>query len=212
MLGIMKRTTLLLLLATLAVVGCGVENSRTPNSNAASLSLSSGDERTKDSAPPAQRTNLAAADDPPTDNDRVQADARKMVIAVYQADIDTVIDYTHPKIIDMMGGMSQARSTLETAFSQFRSLNMKLESLSFPDAPTFLRTDVNDFVIVPTLSTIVANGQRVESLNYQFGNRKKGTTDWKYIEGSRINKENVRSFFPDFPADYEFPPFYRKKL
>ena len=52
----------------------------------------------------------------------------------------------------------------------------------------------------------------VESLNYQFGIRAIGTSKWTYIEGSRINKQNVRTLFSDFPSDYEFPEFYRKKL
>jgi hypothetical protein len=38
------------------------------------------------------------------------------------------------------------------------------------------------------------------------------STDWTYVEGSRLTKENVQSLFPGFPASYQFPPFYRKKL
>jgi hypothetical protein len=185
----MKRLKLLLpLLFTLTAAGCGAEN---PTSDEPLRSL------------PADES---------ANEEQVQSDVRKMIDAVYGAQTDVVLDYTHPKVIEMLGGRSQAKTTLDTAFSQLQSLNMKMETFEFPEAPTFLETEVNDFVIVPTKTVIVANGQRAESLNYQFGNRTKGTASWKYIEGSRVNKQNVRTLFPDFPPDYEFPAIYRKKI
>lgn len=142
----------------------------------------------------------------------VQQDVRKMMAAVYASDVDTVLSFTHPKIIELMGGKDRARSTLRTAFSQIESRNMKLESLVFPEAPTFLNTDMNRFVVVPTKSVVSARGQRVESVNFQFGIQANGTKAWKYVEGSRINQQNVGSLFPDFPSDFEFPEFHRKRL
>lgn len=141
----------------------------------------------------------------------VQEDVRKIMTAVYQADVATVLGYTHPKIIELMGGASRAEATLKTVLSQFQALNMKVDSLTFPAAPDFLETAKNRFVIVRTKIVVSANGQRAESLNYQFGIQEKGTSTWKYIEGSRINNENVRSLFPDFPPHYQFPEIYRKK-
>ncbi len=181
-------TLLSALLAITVLLGCGTDTLQNPDSR------------------------VAATHDQLSDEDVVQEDARKLSNAVYNADVDTVLGYTHPKIIEMMGGTSQAKSALDAAFSKFQLLGMKLESMTFPKAPTFLKTDVNHFVIVPTKIIISANGQRLESLNYQFGIRRIGTTQWKYVEGSRINKQNVTTLFPDFPADYEFPEFYRRKL
>ncbi|MGD9126473.1 MAG: hypothetical protein PVH19_03760 [Planctomycetia bacterium] len=142
----------------------------------------------------------------------VQEDVRKMSQAVYDADIPTILDYTHPTIIEKMGGRSQVESALKGMLSQVQSIGMKLESMTFPAAPDFLETEERRFVIVPTKSIVSANGQQLESLNYQFGIQEKGTTAWKYIEGSRINQQNVRSLFPDFPPNYQFPEIYRKKL
>lgn len=196
------------LFVTSLLIGCGTEN---PLSETASEPLATDSQPSSD-PPQSPQEPDSATDELPSDDDLVQRDVRKMVNAVYQSDVDIALSYTHPKIIDLMGGTGQARSALETAFSKFQTLNMKLESLAFPEAPTFLKTDVNRFVIVPTKSIILANGQRLESLNYQFGIQEHGTNTWKYIEGSRINNQNVRSLFPDFPSDYDFPEFYRKKL
>jgi len=147
-----------------------------------------------------------------SNNEAVQADVRTNLNAIYNGDVETVLGFTHPKVIEMMGGQTEAKAVLKTALSKTQTMGMALESLAFPDDSTFLKTDMNHFVIVPTKSIITANGQRVESLNYQFGIRAIGTSKWTYIEGSRINNQNVKTLFPDFPPDFHFPAFYRKKL
>ena len=111
-----------------------------------------------------------------------------------------------------MGGPSKATNVLKNAFQQFQSKGMKLESHTFPKEPVFLKSGRHDFTIVPTKSIIVAQGQRVESLNYQFGIKHSRHTNWTYIEGSRIISTNVVELFPDFPKTFVFPTFYRKKL
>lgn len=141
---------------------------------------------------------------------RVQKDVRRMVAAAYEGDVETIIDFTHPKILQMMGGVATARTAMQEIFDKGASLGLKLDEMTFPSEPTFLRGSDNEFVIVPTLSKITAKSKRAESLNYQFGARRIGRTDWKYVEGSRVNKDNVNKFFPDFPKDYEFPQTYRK--
>ena len=46
----------------------------------------------------------------------------------------------------------------------------------------------------------------------ELGIKAKGTKDWTYIEGSRVNKDNVTKLFSDFPEGVEFPRTYRKRI
>jgi hypothetical protein len=142
----------------------------------------------------------------------VQQDVIDLSRAVFEGDIDTVVRFTHPAVIQLAGGEDQLRQTLKAAMAQFASAGMKLESLSFPSAPTFLEGGGHRFVVVPTLSVTVVQGQRVESLNYQMGSFDETASRWTYIEGSRVNSDNVQLLFPGFPQDFEFPSIYRKRL
>jgi hypothetical protein len=142
----------------------------------------------------------------------VQADVRRMLSALFTNNIDTVLAHTHPKIIASLGGVTAAKAALQPGLAQIQSSQMSLVSLTFPQAPSFIATAERKYVVVPTLSTIAAKGQRTESFNFQFGIKEKTGTNWTYIEGSRINPQILGAFFPDFPSDYKFPQFYRKKL
>ncbi len=155
---------------------------------------------------------VASTPGSPSEERQVQRDVQTAHRALYSGDVDTVLRYTHPRAIDLLGGASAARQGLMQAVERILKASMKVESLSFPARPEFLEGGGRRFVIVPTLIVMSANGQRLESLNYQFGVLEPGSREWKYLEGSRINKDNVQLLFPGFPASYEFPPFYRKKL
>src|SRR5262245_11774978 len=142
----------------------------------------------------------------------VQQDVIDLSKAVFAGDIDTIVRFTPPAVIELAGGEAALRQTLKVALETITGAGMKLESLSFPSAPTFLEGGGNRFVVVPTLSVTVVNGQRVESLNFQIGSFDKGASRWTYIEGSGVNRENVQLLFPGFPQDFEFPSIYRKRL
>jgi len=142
----------------------------------------------------------------------VQADIRKLSTAVYKADIDTVLKYTHPKIKKILGGEAKAKKTLDSQLKKFKSLGMKQVLFKFPAPPRFVDTSENHYVVIPTYTVMEVKGQRVESLNFQFGVKPIKGSAWTYIEGSRLNKKTLPALFPDFPDDFELPKFWRKKL
>ena len=147
-----------------------------------------------------------------SDAEIVQTDVTNFLKAFHSGDVDTVVGYTHPLIIEKLGGMEMTKSAMKRVHATLKSIEMKVDSMKFPAEPTFLKTEKHTFAIVPTITIFSTKGRRVESLNYQFGIRSVGEKKWTYMEGSRISQKNVRSFFPDFPSDYEFPKFYRKLL
>lgn len=142
----------------------------------------------------------------------IQGDLRKCMAAVYSADVDVVLTYSHPKIIDLMGGKEKAKEILTKTLTQLKESEMKVESLEFPEIPKYFDSKTNHFVIISTLTIISSKGQKVESLNFQLGIKAIGESKWTYIEGSRINNENIKQLFPDFPDNYDFPKCTRKKL
>lgn len=146
------------------------------------------------------------------DLEPVQQDVKELNAAIYRGDIDAILRFTHPKAIEMLGGQDAARAALEQGLLPALEAGMTLETLTFPSPPEYLRGQDRRFVIVPTLSVMSFQGERIESLNFQFGVLESGIQGWSYLEGSRVNKENVQSLFPDFPADYTFPEIYRRKL
>ena len=142
----------------------------------------------------------------------VQDDVAAMLAAPYRGDVDTMLRYTHPMILDQMGTREQAKAAMVQLTQQVLARKMKVESLKFPSPPDLLQVGERRFAIVPTLTVIAARDQRLESLHYQVGVLERGAEGWKYVDGSKVNAGTARTYFPDFPTDYQFPKLYRKKL
>lgn len=154
--------------------------------------------------------SVAAA--PDGDAAEAQSMVERIVRGVYSGDVDTIVSMSHPKVIEMAGGVEAHRTTTTAVLAQVSGSGMRLESFTFPADPVFVRTAENEYIVVPTKSVVTMNAQRVESLNYQFGNRKRGESKWAFIEGSRVTKESVGKLFEDFPKEFNFPEVYRKRI
>ena len=145
-------------------------------------------------------------------NARAQQDVQTLVSAVYGGDAQTVLKYTHPKVVQLQGGSTAARQAIRKVMEGMKTANMKMESLSFPAPATCVTVENRSFIVVPTLSIISAGGERFESLNYQLGVVEPGESSWTYVEGSRVNAQTIQLLFPGFPKDFKFPATYRKRI
>lgn len=155
----------------------------------------------------------AGASPPASQTEQVQQDVTALVRAGYEGDVETMLRFTHPALVERLGGPSAARAAMERVLGEAERVDVELESFSFPRAPEFLDGRERRFAVVPTLSVIRrGDGQRLESLNFLLGVRERRAERWSYVEGSMIDPRNVRALFPDFPEGYAFPPFHRRKL
>jgi hypothetical protein len=154
-------------------------------------------------------TELAPPVDPAK---QVQGDVETLVRGVSRGDVDTQLRYTHPKVLELVGGVEKAKLAVAQAAQRIANARITIESFSFPQPPQFFEGGGRKFVLVPTLTITNANGHRVETLNFQFGVLEPGTTEWKYLEGSKISPETAPSLFPGFPRGKQFPPIHIKRL
>jgi hypothetical protein len=144
---------------------------------------------------------------------QVQKDVRLIINAFHEGDIETMLRFTHPRIVELIGGENVIRPGLEAVIRRTQELGIRLESFSFPEPPQFFESDGRRYATIPTLSILsFKTGDKGESLNFQFGILEKGASEWKYVEGSRMNEQMGRLMFGSFPADIKFPQIYRKKL
>lgn len=144
-----------------------------------------------------------------TEAERVKAGVRANYAALYAGDVDAVLELTHPRVLEVMGGRANARRVLEPTFEQMRSLGLRLQTLHFPEEPEFLDGEENEFVVVTTDVVVRSGSREVESRNFLLGARARGASDWTYVEGSRLDGDNLELLFPDFPAGHELPSVRR---
>ncbi len=142
----------------------------------------------------------------------VQRDVRQALEAFYAGDVDTVVMLTFPAVSQAAGGVESLRATMQTAMYQIRRLGIKLDSLTFPEAPRFVQTRDHEYVVVPTRTVLSSGTQRVENYGFQFGIRDLDSRQWTYLDGVRLSEGVVHEMFPDFPTGFRFPTVSKKRL
>jgi hypothetical protein len=144
------------------------------------------------------------------DVQQIQSDVKRLLNALYAGDTDSILKATPLEVITLMGGEAKATQMLKDVFQGMQTSGAKLESVSFPENPTFLKAGLHQFAVVPTKNIIILNASRFESLHFQIGIKNAGDTNWTFIDGEQAS--NVSKIFPDCPANFQFPPTFTKKI
>lgn len=166
-----------------------------------------------DANPPGPIAPVAAAQ-PASDREIVESDARALFDALYRhGDVDSLLGRAHPRLIQAAGGEAAARDGFREWISDIQTARLRVESFMLRGDPTFFASKYTEFVVVPTRGIFkLPDGRRIDCRSFQLGARRKGTAEWRYVEGSRIDEELLDTLFPDFPADVQLPAYSENDL
>lgn len=142
----------------------------------------------------------------------IQEDVRTVITAVEKGDVESMLDLTHPRILEITGGRAAMQGVLTMLMQQWKTKGLSYRLVEFPDPPTFHKGTENEFVLVPTHTVMVVPGKTIDSRQFQMGVRKLGETKWKYVDGAKLTPEFARMLFPDFPKEAVLPEKSKKEV
>lgn len=135
---------------------------------------------------------------------QIERDQRAFLEAVSQGDSSTLMKFMHPKLIEALGGADEMTRVLANGIEVMESSGMTATA-TFPKPAEYIKTEGRLFAVVPLTITTTIEGKAFEVNGCQVGILEKGTTEWKYVDLSKLDPETVKQLFPDFPADYPLP-------
>ena len=94
----------------------------------------------------------------------VQKNAKRISTAVYDRDIDAIMELTHQKVFELFGGKENMKRSIKQLNEKYKKDQLKLVNFEFPKPPIFYKGKINEFVFVPTLSCISINGKLLENI------------------------------------------------
>jgi hypothetical protein len=153
--------------------------------------------------PSSDATGRLSADDLAT----IHGDIRRLQVANFEVDAETVLALGHPRWIKAIGGRDAVRRELEALRKHKLSVAGKIEFLEvvFRDEPTVLRTAEHELVVVPSVCIYRRPDAQFEAPTFDLAVRRLGKSKWGFIGGSELNEQQTKMLFPDFPSDYRFP-------
>src|SRR4051794_26863912 len=142
-----------------------------------------------------------AADAPPPEAIRTQAQA--CADAMLKGDLETFANFTHPKLIELMGGRAKFIEAIKQGNAEMKAQKSAITGFN-TGAPEGVVKGGNDlFAVVPMTLTVTQKDTKISHEGYLVAVSSDGGTKWTFITGDERAK--LKEILPNLPEDLKLP-------
>ncbi len=136
---------------------------------------------------------------------QIKADAQKCAEAAVKGDYDSMVKYTHPRVVEKMGGKDKMVEVVKKSMAQMQQQGAEFSGASVgePESPkkigAFLTCKVPEHVVIKI------GGGKLESDSTLLGISEDGGKKWTFIDLGPLKKEAFAMLFPELADKIELP-------
>lgn len=125
--------------------------------------------------------------------------------AIYKSDFSTVVKYTHPKIVAMMGGERNVVAMMQKSINPLDRADLKYTKVSIGKIVQKIQSASNIQCIVPLIKE-VRKGNTVKTItDYAFCISYNKGKDWYFVGSPGAIDQQLRLLIPEIAKDIVFP-------
>lgn len=134
----------------------------------------------------------------------VKAEVKKMVDATVAGKYEIVMDLTHPKILDEMGGKEKAEKTVRAAMEKIKAQGIRFEGKQI-DKPTVVNSKGSYYSVTSYTMIVSGSGKKVTVKSALVGVSTDEGKTWKFINQDVGGEAKIRQILPNMPRDLIIP-------
>ena len=148
------------------------------------------------------------------DVDLLHNDINRMFIAFEAGKVGPLLRKTHPSIYVLVGGKDKLEELTVAAVSQLREQGISFLSSELGDPTELYSAGKEEVCFIPRISLMEMQGSKVKSIGFLVAIREKGGSEWLYLDGSGIRKDQslLWKLLPDLEKNISLPPNYFEML
>jgi hypothetical protein len=144
-----------------------------------------------------------AREDPPIKK-TVKADVEEMNKAVIKENFARMVDFTHPKAVELLGGREKMISIMESGTREMKAKGFTFLSVKVEEPSDPVPAGPELFLVVPFVLEMKSPGGRMIQKTCVVGvSSDKGQT-WKYVNGDQ-NRNRLKMVLPTLPDLLKLP-------
>lgn len=137
--------------------------------------------------------------------EKIAAEARKAAEAVLKSDFKTTADYTHPKVIEEIGGREKMILVMEDGDKKMRADGMQFESVDIGQPAQISENGNIVSALVPeTVYLKVPQGYLKTESQLVAVSENKGE-QWYFIDAASLTTETLGDFLPELAGKISLP-------
>lgn len=150
-------------------------------------------------------TILAAKALGQADKKLIKQQAELTGAALLNDDYETLIKFTYPKVIEIVGGRDKLIAMVQKGKVEMKSQGITFEKVIIGEPSSSVAAGSEIHCLVPqTVFLKVPNG-KMKSESYLIGVSQDGGSHWFFIDAVNLNMGNVRTVLPNYNSDLQLP-------
>lgn len=137
--------------------------------------------------------------------DSLNKQAKDMVHAGVVGDYKTLLKFTHPKIVKIMGGDEKALKFLKETMQSLQQQHLIIQKAEMGNVVQLIKSENNIQCIIPQTLTIVIGDKTALSKNFLFGISYNEGKQWYFLDTAASTEETYRKQFPEMSKDLIIP-------
>lgn len=141
--------------------------------------------------------------DPQTE--RIRKGAEENSAALAAGDYDRVVDFTYPKVVEMIGGRKKMIEILRRLAEDMKSHGTAILGADVSEPKEVVASGSKRFAIIPTVVRMKVPEGTLRSKGFLLGISADEGKTWTFIDGAGITKEKLALVLPEFPPQLTLP-------
>ncbi|MDX5348744.1 MAG: hypothetical protein LPK19_16030 [Hymenobacteraceae bacterium] len=135
----------------------------------------------------------------------IKEQADLMGQAILQSNYNAFIKYTHPKVVEKLGGKEQMLADMESSINQMKAEGAEISSVKFGDPTGLISTNSDLQCILPQkLEINVTGGRLVANSTLVAVSKDKGKT-WHFIDYAGMDIKALQQVVPEISEKLVLP-------
>jgi len=131
--------------------------------------------------------------------------------ATVNGDMSTVLDFTFPGVLELMGGKEAALTTVNEAMAGMKQGGMSFQSSEVTGLVGFAQEEDEYRCIIENKVVIDSPEQQIKSTSYMLGIYSQEAKQWYFMEAAQLKNEALREMvIPGFKTSLVIPDDVRE--
>lgn len=127
---------------------------------------------------------------------QIKQQAQLMANATIKGDYKTLVKYTHPKIVNMMGGKEKMIAVVNKGVSQMQTNGITFKQALIGEPGNILNTGTGLYAVIPQKLIMNANGRTMTTTSSLLASSTDKGKTWYFTDAGNISDEQLKQLFP----------------
>ena len=136
----------------------------------------------------------------------IKQQAELTAAALLKGDYETVIRFTYPKIVEMLGGREKMIDILNSGRAQMEQQGMSIQSVTFGEPSESVAAEGGEIhCLVPQTLFVTVPAGKMKAESWLLAISTDKGANWYFLDTAQMTMDNIKNFIPHYNPELKIP-------